>query len=100
MNKYQQLLIKNIRKTLEKWAGAPNPIVHEEVYRFLHSIKGTAATIGLEEASDVAYKLMEQLTETDTKTWTKKELHSFLTPLISLFYYEGYQNTVQKIGEG
>lgn len=99
MNKYQQLLIKNIRKTLEKWAGAPNPIVHEEVYRFLHSIKGTAATIGLEEASDVAYKLMEQLTETDTKTWTKKELHSFLTPLISLFYYEGYQNTVQKIGE-
>lgn len=97
MNKYQQLLIKNIRKTLEKWASDPEPIAHEEIYRFLHSIKGTAATIGLEKASEVARELMEQLTETDTKTWTKKEMHSFLTPLISLFYYEGYQNNVQQI---
>ena len=96
MNKYQQLLIKNIRINLEKWAGETDSIAHEEVYRFLHSIKGTAATIGLDKASEIAEKLMEQLNEKEDRLWKKDELQSFLHPLISLFYYEGYQSLVSQ----
>src|SRR5699024_2413266 len=90
MNKYQQLLIKNVRSQLDEWLHMPGNLKQEELYRFLHSIKGTGATIGLGTATDVASRLMDELEEEDKKVWDKEELQSFLFPLISVFYYEDY----------
>jgi DNA-binding response OmpR family regulator len=99
MNKYKQTLIKNIRKQLEVWLNEPGTIGHTELYRFLHSITGTAATIGLGRAGDTAQSLMVQLAENEQREWTKAELQQFLLPLISNFYYEEYTNIDEIIGK-
>ncbi len=92
MNKYFQLLVKNIRKQLETWLNGQGVIQHKEVYRFLHSIAGTASTIGFTVAGDIARNLMEQLSLDEEKEWKKEALQSFLLPLISIIYYEEYSN--------
>jgi DNA-binding response OmpR family regulator len=99
MNKYKQTLIKNIRKQLEVWLNELGTIGHTELYRFLHSITGTAATIGLDRASERAQSLMGQLDENDQREWSKTELQQFLLPLISIFYYEEYTNIDETIGQ-
>ncbi|GHH98057.1 response regulator transcription factor [Neobacillus kokaensis] len=88
MNKYIQALVKNVRTKLESWFNGQGTIEHQEIYRFLHSIAGTAATIGFEQAGEAARALMGQLNEDDQKEWEKDELQQFLFPLISIFYYE------------
>ncbi|MEH7387016.1 response regulator [Bacillus sp. JJ1521] len=88
MNKYLQSLVKSVRKQLEKWMNEQESIQQKELYRFLHSISGTAATIGLNEATEVAQSLMQGMEEGVEKDWTKEELQTFLLPLISVFYYE------------
>jgi len=92
MNKYFQLLVKNVRKQLESWLNEKEIIQHKEVYRFLHSIAGTASTIGFTVAGDMARKLMDQINLDEEKEWKKEELQSFLLPLISIIYYEEYSN--------
>ncbi|TXC91275.1 diguanylate cyclase [Metabacillus litoralis] len=92
MNKYLQTLVKNVRKQLESWLNEHQIIQHSELYRFLHSISGTASTIGFTVAGEMAQKLMDQLKEFEEKEWTKEELQSFLFPLISIFYYEEFSN--------
>lgn len=92
MHKYQQLLVKSVRSNLENWTTGNQKIEQSELYRFLHSIKGTAATIGMEKASQTAARLMSEMHEEEQKEWNKEELQTFLLPLISLFYYGGTQN--------
>ncbi|PMC40673.1 diguanylate cyclase [Bacillus sp. UMB0899] len=92
MNKYFQLLVKNVKKQLETWLNEKEVIQHKEVYRFLHSIAGTASTIGFTVAGDMARKLMGQLNLDEEREWKKEDLQSFLLPLISIIYYEEYSN--------
>jgi len=92
MNKYVQTLVKNIKNQLELWLSKQQIIQHQEVYRFLHSIVGTASTIGFTEASKIAESLLNQLKENEEYKWTKEELQTFLLPLISVLYYEEYSN--------
>ena len=92
MNKYFQLLVKNVRKQLESWLNEKEVIQHNEVYRFLHSIAGTASTIGFTDAGEMAKKLMDQLNVDEERDWIKEELQTFLLPLISVIYYEEYSN--------
>ncbi|MFJ8236159.1 diguanylate cyclase [Ureibacillus sp. NPDC094379] len=90
MDKYSKALVKNVRKQLDTWLNAKDTILHKDFYRFLHSIAGTAATIGFDQAGESAQILMSQLDENDEKEWTKGELQEFLLPLISIFYHEEY----------
>ncbi|WP_456275695.1 diguanylate cyclase [Bacillus sp. AK128] len=89
MQKYRDLLLNNVRKQINIWfdkeyiQGTP----HEEVYRFLHSVTGTASTIGLHEIGDSARELLDQLKESDQKDWEQRELRVFLMPLLSICYY-------------
>lgn len=53
MEKYQKKFIEKINETMKSWRDK-NTVSKEELYRFLHSIKGTAATIGLEQLSHEA----------------------------------------------
>ena len=86
MNKYLQTLKKNVRKQLEEWLNGQGCIQYKELYRFLHSISGTAMTIGFNQAGEVAQSLISQLEENDEREWTKEDLQEFLYPLMSIFY--------------
>lgn len=79
MNKFQRLFYSRIRDTYDNFASATEPITHREIYRFVHSIKGTAGTIGLPEWSAIAENLLEDIREEDTKTWTPEEATSLLS---------------------
>lgn len=92
MNKYLQTLVKNVRKQLESWLNENIIIEHKEVYRFLHSISGTASTIGFTEAGEMAQTLMGYLKENEEREWTREDLQAFLLPLISIIYHEEYSN--------
>lgn len=88
MDKYKQHFLKNIRKKLEEWETAPS-ISHNEVYRFLHSVVGTASIIGFEEVGNKARKLMGQFKETDEKEWTIEEVKQYLFEIIEWCYENG-----------
>ncbi len=81
-------LVMNFRKQLEIWLAKKDKVENKELYRFLHSIVGTAKTIGLVEAGQKAESLMVMLNETDDRRWANEELQAFLLPLISIFFYQ------------
>lgn len=86
MMKYRDTLIHNIHKQLEAWFDQTGPIPHEELYRFLHSLKGTAGTIGLQDLADVAQALLDQLDSLPPKDWESTECQQFLYELVTISY--------------
>lgn len=83
MDKFQQLFLRKMKEKLGVLATAP--LVPEgEIYRLIHSIKGTAGTIGLAEWSDAAEKLIGQLRDDPLPEWTAAELEAFLQPVYTL----------------
>ena len=71
------------------------PISNEEVYRFLHSIKGTSGTLQLGGLMQLSEELLNQLDEESEKAWGKIELKNFLFALIELTYkYENFDELV------
>lgn len=81
MDKFQRLFYSKMRDAYDEFTSANEPIANREIYRFVHSIKGTAGTIGLPEWSAIAENLLEDVREEDTKTWTSEEA----TRLLSVF---------------
>ncbi|MBB6444005.1 GGDEF domain-containing response regulator [Bacillus benzoevorans] len=94
MEKYQQHLLKNIRSQLNIWMEEKEHISHDDVYRFLHSIAGTAGTIGMSEMSSIAKDLMGQMKTLEVKDWTIKEIQDFILTLLS-HCYEYSNNSVE-----
>lgn len=80
MQKYQTLFLKRTRSTLQSWSEHQR-ITNEAMYQFLHSLKGTASSIGLPSITEVAARLMQQLPSPDEYEWEKERWISFLTPL-------------------
>lgn len=102
MDKYRALLFQKIKRQLKEWFETESleHILNEEVYRFLHSIKGTAGTIELLGLHQLASELMEKIEEDSNKEWTKEELTDFLYHLIGLSYeYEHFreESVIQEI---
>lgn len=97
MEKYQNLLFEKIKNQLSQWfdGNIDDLVPYEEVYRFLHSIKGTSGTVQLGGVLIVASKLLEQLESKENRLWRKNELRDFLFDLIRLSYdYEHFKETV------
>lgn len=91
--KYKALLIQKIKTQMTQWfeSNTSHLIDNEEVYRFLHSIKGTAGTIQLGGILQITTDLLEKIEE-DDKYWDKEELRDFLYHLLSVCYeYEHFQ---------
>lgn len=84
MNKYVQMLRKQALTQLEQWRQAQGPISEAALYRFLHSMKGTAGTIGLQEWTEAAQRLLEHVEEEGTRSWNAEDTMRFLQPLASL----------------
>ncbi len=70
-------------------------VSNAEVYRFLHSIKGTSGTLQLGGLMQLSVELLDQLDEESEKVWGKIELKNFLFALIELTYkYENFDELV------
>lgn len=86
MNKYKEALMANINRQLEAWFDQTEPIPHAQVHLFLHSIKGTAGTIGLADLALVAQGLLEVVEASSASDWQAGELRAFLFELIRNSY--------------
>ncbi|WP_233434946.1 GGDEF domain-containing response regulator [Mesobacillus jeotgali] len=96
IEKYQKLLFEKIKVQMSRWFDLNNSevIKNEDVYSFLHSLKGTAGTIQLGGLFHLASRLFDQLELKGKEQWKKCELREFLFELISLSYqYEHFKET-------
>ncbi len=94
LQKYKNLLFQNIKKELTNWFESEEveTISSTEVYRFLHSLKGTAGTLNLEGLAQLARNLLAELDENSEYNWLKKDLKDYLFQLIELTYeYEHFE---------
>ncbi|MDO3411379.1 response regulator [Saccharibacillus sp. CPCC 101409] len=84
MNKYQKLFMHQAGENLGAMLDPDARTSEWDVYRMLHSIKGTAGTIGLRDWHDEAVKLLERFGEEGERTFTGAELADDLAPLARL----------------
>ncbi|MEH7524930.1 response regulator [Bacillus sp. JJ1503] len=97
LKKYRNHLFQTMKNKLEAWlySDEAEKIQGEEIYRFLHSIKGTSGTLQLDDLMILAKNLLDQLKEDDQKDWDQLELKTFLFPLIQFTYeYEHFNELV------
>ncbi|MGG1630311.1 GGDEF domain-containing response regulator [Rossellomorea sp. NRS-1567] len=86
MEKYTKHFFNNIRKKLEEWES-DKFIRHEDVYRFIHSMAGSASILGLHKMGDHARELMGQYKEKEERTWTIAEVKEELFDIIQFCYH-------------
>ncbi|WP_167859803.1 response regulator [Paenibacillus cymbidii] len=84
MRKYQLLFIGQFDETIASWRLTGGPVREADLYRLLHRIKGTAATIGLGDWSLAAERLLPGLAEYGDRLWPLAELERFVAPLLAL----------------
>ena len=92
MEKYTKHFFNNVRKKLEEWEAAAS-IRHEEVYRFIHSMAGSASVLGLHKIGDRARELMDQYEEKEERTWTIAEVKEELFDIIQFCYHYEEEST-------
>ena len=64
LQKYKNHLIQTIKNKLSEWFSLwkkTETISNEEVYRFLHSIKGTSGTLQLGGLVQISVELLNQV---------------------------------------
>lgn len=96
MEKYQQMIYKRIYDMFQKWDEL-EAIFEQEMYRFLHTVKGTAGSIGLKELSDIASEKLQSLEETSEKQWRKDEWKGYLSPIIEAMGFYKTNYTIQNV---
>ncbi len=72
--------VQRLKNTLGDWEGRPT-VMKEEIYQFLHSIKGTAASIGLPELTNVAETLLNHLVVLTKQIWEVREWQALIEPV-------------------
>lgn len=87
MENYQALFLKKTRQTWQSFQMR-NTIEHDEVYRWLHTLKGTGGTLGLSELSAISEEKMGNLNDNKDARWSIEQLSDFLAPLIRTFQEE------------
>ncbi|MBG9451741.1 diguanylate cyclase [Cytobacillus firmus] len=100
MKKYKVLLFEKIKTQITDWFenNLSENIKKEEVYRFLHSIKGTAGTLQLTGLHQLADNLILDIEDMDEKEdWDKEALRNYLFDLIEMSYeYEHFESTLKQ----
>ncbi|MCD8501646.1 MAG: Hpt domain-containing protein [Bacillaceae bacterium] len=79
--KYQKKFIEKIEETKKCWIEK-EVVTRDELYRFLHSIKGTAPTIGLDRLGSIAEEKMNRLEDDNTEKWSMTTWKTFLHDLL------------------
>ncbi|MDL4842897.1 GGDEF domain-containing response regulator [Aquibacillus rhizosphaerae] len=84
MKKYQMMFLKRYKDMLEQWKQK-QVITNQELYRFLHSIKGTASSIELHNLTEASNELLEKINKDEESMWQLDEWVDFIQPLALLF---------------
>ncbi|WP_151734582.1 diguanylate cyclase [Paenibacillus tengchongensis] len=82
--KYKELVEQRIRQTLAQWSEQP-AVEEKEIYRFLHNLKGTAGTVGLQEVGELAERLLNRFADDSRSPWPESEWGRHLYPLLEQF---------------
>ncbi|MDQ0205744.1 GGDEF domain-containing response regulator [Alkalicoccobacillus murimartini] len=80
MKKYQTKFLEKIRQTLSDWESQQT-ISFDELYRFLHSIAGTGASIGLHQYSAEARERLDGL-DPDKDYWIYEDIYTYLVETV------------------
>ncbi|MBS4174287.1 diguanylate cyclase [Bacillus sp. FJAT-49736] len=94
LSKYRKVFFKKIKEQFVQWFedGEETSIPNTEVYRFIHSIKGTSGTLQLGGILQVSGVLLEQMKDRNKEEWERRELREFLSELMELtFSYDHYE---------
>ncbi|ATP40659.1 diguanylate cyclase [Solibacillus sp. R5-41] len=93
--KYQQMIYKSMYENFQKWDELEF-VTERQIYYFLHSLKGTAGSIGLCELTTIASEKIEPLNENEERHWSKSEWKSYLAPIIEgISFYQTNFNVQQ-----
>ncbi|WP_322907648.1 response regulator [Paenibacillus sp. SGZ-1009] len=84
MDKYQRLFITQMKDKIKAATTSGQSSSEAELYRLLHSAKGTAGTIGLDDWFRAASKLLEHVEAESTKVWNAAQARELLAPLAFL----------------
>ncbi|RBW69217.1 GGDEF domain-containing response regulator [Bacillus taeanensis] len=88
MNKYQWYFIEKIKGNLQDWFDENALILEKDVHCFLHSVIGTAPTLGLNEYAEYAEKAIQHFDELSSKQVDLKTIQTNLYELIVNLYKE------------
>lgn len=95
MQQYRETLLTNIKQQLELWLDLPAPVPDADVRMFLHSLVGTAGTIGLTQLSELARHLLSEADLLKHELWSATELRTFLLELLPMIHgTESHQEMV------
>lgn len=87
-DKYQQMMYEKLKQRFQEWADK-EVILEKELYSFLHSVKGTAGSIGMPELALIAATKLELLEMESSNAWTSEGWHEFLAPIMeAVSFYE------------
>ncbi|WP_054941252.1 GGDEF domain-containing response regulator [Paenibacillus ihuae] len=82
--KYKALVEQRTKETLDKWSGQQY-VGEREIYRFLHNLKGTAGTVGLDRVERFASSTLLYFSDHSDKVWMEAEWREVLHPVLDLF---------------
>ncbi|WP_280771113.1 GGDEF domain-containing response regulator [Salipaludibacillus daqingensis] len=98
MEKYQKMMFDRLEKTIREWQK--QKYVYEyELYRFFHSVKGTAGTIDMRELSQEAGRLLFFVDEKSKKKWKDSDWRPYLDRLEAKFEHVYRQNEIMLASE-
>ncbi|WP_437830447.1 GGDEF domain-containing response regulator [Niallia taxi] len=97
-DKYKSILITKMKNQLTGWFdnNEQASIENRDVYRFLHSIKGTSGTLELDLLYSISSELLAKV-ENRKSPWSIQELRDFLNGLMEISYeYEHFHEEIGK----
>lgn len=94
-DKYQQMMYEKIQQQFQAW-DSKSFIIERDVYGFLHSLKGTAGSIGMTELSAIAAEKLEMIESDSEQYWDSESWHDFLAPIVEAVSFFETNYTPQK----
>lgn len=93
--KYVLMLVERIKTTFENW-NTRDEVLESEIYQFLHNIKGTAGSIGVESLSELANERILHVNENGDVSFTKEDWTDLLQSFVEWISVE-VENKNEKI---
>ncbi|UOF92038.1 diguanylate cyclase [Fodinisporobacter ferrooxydans] len=87
MEKYQQLFMKRLQSTIQRWVQQQH-VTNQDLYRFVHTVKGTAASIGLPHVSELAEESVRNLNEADDRIWEYQDWYMIVDPILQTLDFQ------------
>lgn len=84
-DRYKQMLASKLDKKMQEWER--QPATEADVYKFLHMMKGTAGTIGIQDLSIFAEQQLKLVDETAATLYPTEKLYTLHAALSSYFQH-------------